>query len=110
MTFSDKIDLVRVLLFDESADLKHVLMNASKISESVDKSNLNKERQNQVLLQLCLLESDFYVQARNFLLMSILTFHDNCTEKSRINAFLSLLYNMTIDEESFCLLKLTLNR
>ena len=55
-------------------------MNASKVFESVDKSNLNKERQNQVLLELCLLESDFYVQARNFLLMSILTYNDNSTE------------------------------
>ena len=92
---------------DESADLKHVLMTFSQLNDSNNKSNDNMQRMN---IDICLRESDHYVQARNLLLMNVLTTQDKLPTASRVDAFLSLLYNITIDEDTFRIMKLALNR
>ena len=92
---------------DESADLKHVLMTSSQLDDSYKESNNGKQR---TIIEICLRESDRYVQARNLLLMKVLTTQDKIPTASRVDAFLSLLYNTTIDEDTFRIMKLALNR
>ena len=108
--FSDQKETFRVLLLDESADLKHVLMNAARLSESMENLDFNKIESNSVLLEMCLLENNLYIQSRNMLLMSILTTQDQEPASSRINAFVTILYNITIDGNSFNLMKTALKR
>ena len=85
-------------------------MNAAILSESLENVHLNKIKQNSVLLDMILLENNLYIQSRNLLLMSILSTQDQEPASSRINAFVTILYNMTIDGNSFNLMKTALKR
>ena len=82
-------------------------MTSSQLDDSYKESNNDKQR---TIIEICLRESDRYVQARNLLLMKVLTTQDKIPTASRVDAFLSLLYNTTIDEDTFRIMKLALNR
>lgn len=85
-------------------------MNAARLSESMGNLDFTKTESNSVLLEMCLLENNLYIQSRNMLLMSILTTQDEEHSSSRINAFATILYNITIDAKSFNLMKTALKR
>ena len=100
------------MLIDESADWKHLLATSSEATKYLQQGDVYKEglKRETTILEFVLLENDFYVQARNILLMEVLCTEDEISENSRIHSFTSLLYNISIDEESFCIMKSALKR
>ena len=105
--------MLRVVLLDESADWKHILETASSTVKHLDKFEQGKEYKETKnhSCEFVLLESNHYVQARNILLLTVLsTTEGNFSRTSIINAFTALLYNIHLDEESFNIMKSALER
>ena len=106
-----RLELVRILMFDESADFKHILMTVSNtMSQITDVSYNNCSVRKGISYEFLLVDRNPHVQARNIILMTILSSKYAVTDKSIIKGFTSILYNMHLDEESFSILASTLNR
>ena len=103
---------LRILLMDESADWKHILTTVSSETHFFGDIVYGKDIRpgEEMTCEFVLVESNHHVQAKNILLMTILS--DKCYFPgiSITNAFTALLYNMHLDKESFCILKSTLKR
>ena len=103
----------KILLCDESADLKHPLTTVSNVAQYFYHKRYEKltSRRNEMTLEFVLAENNYHVQARNILLIEILSSNTNVPGSSCITkAFTSILYNMNLDEESFFILQSTLKR
>ena len=100
-------------MLDDSADWKHLLKTASSLVENNDKFEQRKGYKNMenFSCEFVLLETNNYIQARNILLLKVLLSNeDNFSESLITKAFVSLLYNIHLDKDSFCIMKLALER
>ena len=107
-----KRQLVRILMLDESADFKHIIMTVSQNMPHILGAvwHTNTYSWKELSFEFVLADPNPHVQARNKILMTILSSNYAKSDKSIAKAFTCILYNTHLDEESFSVLASTLNR
>ena len=97
---------------NESSDWKHLLETASGALKNINHSEKQASILNtkDLICEFVLLDSNYYAQARNILLLKVLTTEDDDDSESIINSFIAMLYNIHLDEDSFFRMQSSLQR